>query len=266
MCDSAYAATVTPNGLPTLFSTSRVPLTLYCASGQQAHSCISNYFSRLEPTLELFVLAEPTRAFLRECADLWAIGSSPQRKGWAPMYLACLALGAMAMTEAEWAALGCAEAKAHATAAWLEEAGRLLVDAGTPCSFCMDLGSSLKQILTPAGIWHKPTVPGRSLASHRRRDRMTFLTRRRHFGPLKHRSSSVSARPPVLLDRPQRPTGRPARPRPPAANRRRGARAEPARRADGDRRGRRAGPVAQARRAASVRESSALLDMDLITG
>ncbi|POY75785.1 hypothetical protein BMF94_1098 [Rhodotorula taiwanensis] len=138
-CDSAYAAAA-PNGPPILFSTSRVPGELYCPTGPQAQACISTYFNRLEPSLELFspetpgttlaaTESEPAREFLRHCSDLWTHGSTPKMIGWASMYLGCLAVGARAMTEAEWAAIGCTEDKAKAAVAWLEEAGRLLVDA-----------------------------------------------------------------------------------------------------------------------------------------
>ncbi|GAA5976909.1 hypothetical protein JCM10908_005672 [Rhodotorula pacifica] len=128
-----------------LFSTSRTPCDLFCPTSHQSHMCLSTYFSRLEPALELF-LPGPTVAhrFLQECSTLWASGVTPAddigeggrgrgkgREGWNSIYLAGMAMGAMAMTEAEWASIGCgAENKVRAGATWLEEAGRLLVENG----------------------------------------------------------------------------------------------------------------------------------------
>ena len=131
---------------PPLFSTSQTPCgELYTPTSHQSHLCISTYFSRLEPALELF-LPGPTVAhrFLQDCSAHWANADAngngagdpttttrmTGRKGWRSTYLASLAMGAMAMTEAEWASIGCTEDKTQAGATWLEEAGRLLVESG----------------------------------------------------------------------------------------------------------------------------------------
>ncbi|GAA5866822.1 hypothetical protein JCM3774_001812 [Rhodotorula dairenensis] len=156
-----------------LFSTSRTAPVFaqdsawFRPNAHQAHMCVSTYFSRLEPALELF-LPGPTVAhrFLQECNALWTadgnvgeaaaeLGPGAQMqaqeqeetemtlrrerekvdgevvtRGWTSVYLATLAMGAMAMTEVEWASIGCTEDKVRAGAAWLEEAGRLLVENG----------------------------------------------------------------------------------------------------------------------------------------
>lgn len=146
-----------------LFSTNRTApapeLWQHGPNAHQAHMCISTYFSRLEPALELF-LPGPTVAhrFLQECNALWTAEATVRTrgqgqeeegeegvqqdknvnvevnggatKGWTSVYLASMAMGAMAMTEVEWTSIGCPEDKTRAGAAWLEEAGRRLVEDG----------------------------------------------------------------------------------------------------------------------------------------
>ncbi|KWU42555.1 hypothetical protein RHOSPDRAFT_35908 [Rhodotorula sp. JG-1b] len=144
---TSTTASIPPPRPPPLFSTSPIPCgELYQPTSHQSHLCISTYFSRLEPALELF-LPGPTVAhrFLQECNAHWAsvdangngngagdptTTTRTMTKGWRSMYLASMAMGAMAMTEAEWASIGCTENKTRAGATWLEEAGRLLVESG----------------------------------------------------------------------------------------------------------------------------------------
>lgn len=112
-------------------------------SAQQAHTCISTYMTRVEPSLQLFAPAHARQAFLAGGMSMWKTGEVPGPSGWLACYLAALAHGAMSMTKEEWHLSGRFDAREATAREWLLEAGRSLATECTYDRFASLLGLTL---------------------------------------------------------------------------------------------------------------------------
>ncbi|BGP01357.1 hypothetical protein NBRC10513v2_002311 [Rhodotorula toruloides] len=121
-CDHTYQAPGGPNP-PMLFPSPSSNQDVPQPSAQQAHTCISTYMVRVEPSLQLFAPTHARQAFLAGGMGMWTTGEVPNQRGWLACYLAALAHGAMSMTKEEWHLSGRFEAREATAREWLLEAG-----------------------------------------------------------------------------------------------------------------------------------------------
>ncbi|GAA6031723.1 hypothetical protein JCM8097_001953 [Rhodosporidiobolus ruineniae] len=151
-CDSRYSPYTSTALLTPLLSASSVPVPL--PTPHQSHACLAAYFASVEPSLKLFASSSGRTAetFQAQCLALWNGHPGPEGeggmrgRGWTGMYLAAVALGAVALREEQVRALGIVgggERVETRAREWAGEAVRSLATDGFRASLLLlhfDLG------------------------------------------------------------------------------------------------------------------------------